>query len=292
MARVWGRGWAEAVEGSLEKGDQGVERTPEKGDPAVERTPEKGDPAVERTPEKGDQRESRALGVVVGSDDPFTRQAFRSGSSGRGIQVLAEGTVTAVAEHLAAECKPDIVLLDVQIAAAQALRAIQHIRASLPNTRILACSAPAGTEFGLLCLRAGAWGYVSKEVDLAVLPSMLRALGHGEAVIPGALAAELVKRFAKPIPPDGPKGGELTTPECRLLEVLRTGRTLPDAAAELGVTLATARRHLGSARRKLAVAPPPPARGAPPPPDQVAPPSSAREAAWSRARNRPREGEP
>lgn len=208
------------------------------------------------------QRESRALGVVVGSDDPFTREAFRSGASVPGIRVLAQGSVTAVTEQLAADLDPDIVLLDVQIAAAQALCAIQQIRARLPGTRILACSTPAGTEFGLLCLRAGAWGYASKEMDLAVLPRMLRALGNGEVVIPPALATELVGRFAGTIPAGRFSAGELSAPECRLLELLRTGLTLPEAAAGLGVTQATARRHLGSAGRKLSLPPPASARGA------------------------------
>ena len=83
---------------------------------------------------------ARNLGVLIGSDDPFTRRAFRSGASAPGIEVLAEGTVTAVAEQMAASLEPDIVVLDVQTAAARALRAIQQIRARAPRTRILACS--------------------------------------------------------------------------------------------------------------------------------------------------------
>ena len=199
---------------------------------------------------------TRKLGVLVGSDDPFTRQAFRTGASSPGIEVLGDGTLTAVSAELALRLEPEIVLLDVQTAAAQALLAIQQVRARLAGTRILACSAPAGTEFGLLCLSAGAWGYVSKEIDLAVLPQILHALGRGEAVIPRALATELVKRFVRSDPVDRLKPAELSPPESRLLELLRTGYTLPNAASELDITLATARRHFGSARRKLSVPPP------------------------------------
>ncbi|MGN6166889.1 MAG: response regulator [Solirubrobacteraceae bacterium] len=204
------------------------------------------------------QPASRKVSVLVGSNDPFTRQALRSGASGPGIEVLAEGSVTAVAEQLAAQLGPDIVLLDVQTTAAHALGAIQQIRARVPGARILACSSPAGTEFGLLCLSAGAWGYLSKEIELAMLPRMLHALARGEAIIPRALATQLVTRFARANPADRLEPGELSPPECRLLELLRTGFTLPEAATELGVTLATARRHFGSARRKLSVPPPAP----------------------------------
>ncbi len=210
----------------------------------------------------GAQMSSGSLTVLVGSDDPFTRQAFRAGARSPGIEVLADGTLGAVTEQLASELEPDIVLLDVQTTAARALRAIQRIRFEAAGTRILACSAPAGTEFGLLCLSAGAWGYVSKEIDLDVLPRVLLALARGEAVIPRALATELVRRLARVSPLDRLQPSEISPPEARLLELLRTGSTLPEAATELGVTLATARRHFGSARRKLSVPPPGSRRGA------------------------------
>ena len=211
------------------------------------------DEALEARPPRGGSAETttRNLGVLVGSDDPFARQAFREGAHARGITVLAEGTVAAVAEDLAIELEPDIVLLDVQTVAAAALRAIRRIRARVPDTRILACSEPAGYDFGLLCLSAGAWGYVSKAIDLAVLPRILRALAQGEAVIPRAMTTELIKRFASASATEGPTSAELSPSECRLVELLSTGLTLPTAADELGITLDTARRHFGSARRKL-----------------------------------------
>jgi DNA-binding NarL/FixJ family response regulator len=201
------------------------------------------------------------LRVLVGSDDPFTRQAFLKGARGPGIKVLAEGTVAAVAGELAAELEPDVVLLDVQTVAAQALRAIREIRLRVAHARVLACSEPAGNEFGLLCLSAGASGYVSKEIDLALLPRILHALAEGEAVIPRGLTTELVERFVKAAAAEGLKSAELSAPECRLMELLRAGLTLPQAAGELGITVGTARRHFGSARRKLSVPPAPPNRG-------------------------------
>ncbi len=166
--------------------------------------------------------------------------------------MLGAGTVAAVADELAAQLKPDVVLLDVQTTAADALGAIQRLRNREPQARILACSAPAGNEFGLLCLSAGAWGYVSKEIDLELLPRLLRALADGEAVIPRALGTELVRRLVRSTPAGHQEPAALTTPERRLLELLRTGESLRAAAAQLGISLATARRHFGSARRKLA----------------------------------------
>jgi DNA-binding NarL/FixJ family response regulator len=168
--------------------------------------------------------------------------------------VVARANLTEAVDNLAAELEPDVVVLDVQLAAATALRAIQQLHLVVPDARILACDAPAGTEFGLLCLLAGAAGYMSKEADLAALPRILRALAGGEVVTPRALATELAHRFVS-ASRRAPKssGHILSRPESQVLELLRTGRPLPEIASDLGIRPSTAQRHLGSARRKLAV---------------------------------------
>jgi DNA-binding NarL/FixJ family response regulator len=173
------------------------------------------------------------------------------GASGPGIKVLAEGTLATVAEQLSLALQPGVVVLDAQNASVEALRAIQQIRAYAPRSGILTCSAPLGTEFGLLCITAGASGYISKDIDLAVLPRVLRAVARGEAVIPRAMASDLLNRYVRPNAGDRAGPAELSSPESRLIGLLGTGLSLPQAAVELGVTPGTARRHLGSARRRL-----------------------------------------
>jgi DNA-binding NarL/FixJ family response regulator len=93
---------------------------------------------------------------------------------------------------------------------------------------------------------------MSKEADLAALPRILRAMADGEVVTPRTLATELAHRFvAASSGASSPPGRALSEPESRVLELLRTGRALPEIAIELGIRPATAQRHLGSARRKL-----------------------------------------
>lgn len=194
------------------------------------------------------------LRVLVCSADPFTRRAFGSGASAPDIEVVARANLMEAVENLAAELEPDLVVLDVQVPAATALRAIQQLHLEAPDARILACDAPAGTEFGLLCLLAGAAGYMSKEADLAALPRILRALAAGEVVTPRALATELAHRFVSASRRSPKSSGHvLSRPESQVLELLRTGRALPEIASDLGIRPSTAQRHLGSARRKLAV---------------------------------------
>ena len=195
---------------------------------------------------------TRKLGVLVCSDDPFTRRAFSSAAGARDIAVVAKLDLTGGVEALAEGLDPDVVVLDVQTQAGRALGTIQRLHEQAPTARILACDAPTGIEFGLLCLIAGASGYVSKEIDLAALPRLVRSLSGGETVIPRALATELAHRFvsasrrARSAP-----GRKLSVPESQVLELLRRGPTLPEVANELGIGVGTVQRHLGSARRKL-----------------------------------------
>jgi len=213
------------------------------------------------TAKRDSSRNGTKLRVLVCSADPFTRRAFGSGASAPDIEVVARANLTEAVENLAAELKPDVVVLDVQVPAATALCTIQQLHLEAPEARILACDAPAGSEFGLLCLLAGAAGYMSKEADLAALPRILRALAAGEVVTPRALATELAHRFVS-AGRRAPKssGHVLSRPESQVLELLRSGRALPEIAADLGIRPSTARRHLGSARRKLAVLANPPHR--------------------------------
>jgi DNA-binding NarL/FixJ family response regulator len=196
----------------------------------------------------------RDLRVVVASDDPFSRQAFRQAASVRGIDVLAADSIAAVAEHHAHEHEPDVVVIDVQLPAVEALRALERVRAAAPTARLLAFSAPASTEFGILCIHAGASGYLSKEIDLAALPRVLRSLTRGEAVISREFATFLVEqmRSGRPRGPRGVRSRAVTGPERVVLELIRSGRTPDAVAVELGITVGTVQRHLASTRRKLA----------------------------------------
>jgi DNA-binding NarL/FixJ family response regulator len=192
------------------------------------------------------------LRVLVCSDDPFTRRAFSSGAGAPDMAVVAKVTLADAVERIAAKHKPDVMVVDVQVSAGRALTTIQRLHEQAPGARILACDAPTSTEFGLLCLIAGGSGYVSKEIDLAALPRLVRSLSAGEAVIPRQLATELAARFVSASArAPAPAGRKLSVPESQVLELLRAGPTLPEVAAELGIGLATAQRHLGSARRKL-----------------------------------------
>jgi two-component system nitrate/nitrite response regulator NarL len=192
--------------------------------------------------------------VLVGSDDPVGRKAITAASRAEGISILDADSVSAVATELAGELEPDIVLIDVQLAPVDALLSVRRVRAAAPDARILVFSSPAATEFGVLCIKAGADGYLSKNINLGVLPNVLGSLGTGEAAISRAFATELVERVRR----NGGRGRPtperaLAARERQVVELAHAGLALPEIASELGISLATARRHLLSVHRLLSV---------------------------------------
>jgi len=206
------------------------------------------DAAPPHDPDAGDA----ALGVVIGSDDPVTRRVFSAAlERARGIDVLAATTIAKVVELVSVELRPDVVVMDVQLVPVEGLMAVAQIRAASAGSRILTFNSPAGTEFGMLCLEAGASGYLSKEVDFESLPRVLLGLVRGEAAISRTLAGELVEHM-RPRARPGRRAEPMTASERRVVEHVQAAPSLERVAEELGVSLTTVRRHLVSARRKVA----------------------------------------
>jgi DNA-binding NarL/FixJ family response regulator len=191
------------------------------------------------------------LRVVVASDDPLSRDALKAASDAPGIELLAAAGVVAMTERLV-ELDADVVVLDAQQSAVEALATLQRLRAVAPLARILVFSSPESIEFGVLCLCTGASGYLSKDIDLGALTRIVRGLDRGETIVSRTLATELIARMRveQPRSTHHPRPA-LSASERRLLEMLRTGRSITAAAAELGIAESTAQRHLASARRKL-----------------------------------------
>jgi DNA-binding NarL/FixJ family response regulator len=111
-------------------------------------------------------------------------------------------------------------------------------------------------EDALRSLRAGAAGYLSKDLDLESLPRAILAASHGEAAISRVLAMRLVEDLRRQAP-EGmglrPVRSALTAREWEILDQLSAGRTAEEIARSLVVATDTVRSHIKSVYRKLGV---------------------------------------
>jgi DNA-binding NarL/FixJ family response regulator len=201
---------------------------------------------------------SDRIRVLIADDHLPTRADIRQAIERHPrFAVCSEVADAVAAVHEALAKRPDVCLLDVRMPGG-GITAVWEITARLPDTKVimLTVSDSDGDLFG--ALRAGASGYLLKDIDPDRLPHVITDVLAGEAALPRHLAARLVQAFRDRGPrrrsvvaPD--TAAQLTSREWEVLDLLRQGLSTGAIARELSVSQATVRSHVSSMLRKLRV---------------------------------------
>jgi NarL family two-component system response regulator LiaR len=196
------------------------------------------------------------LRVIVADDDALVRRVVRDALQRAGIVVIAEAGSGREAIELTLYYKPDVVLMDLVMPGIDGIAATREIVAGLPETKVVILSSSDDDELGLLSLRMGACGYLTKTVDVDSLPRALRAASEGEAVVPRRLTGRLVEAIRR-MREDGaglrPVRSPLTAREWEVLDLLCQGLSTEEIADTLVLSAETVRSHVKSVLRKLRV---------------------------------------
>jgi DNA-binding NarL/FixJ family response regulator len=133
-----------------------------------------------------------------------------------------------------------------------------EISARLPETKIVMLTVSRDDTDLFAALRAGASGYLLKDIDPARLADALESVLNGESALPGSLVARLVSEFRDRSPRrrtivSEADGTQLTSREWQVLELMRQGLTTAQIARRLVVSPATVRSHVASMLKKLRV---------------------------------------
>jgi DNA-binding NarL/FixJ family response regulator len=201
---------------------------------------------------------TRSIRVLIADDHPPTRaEVRRTLEREPDFGVCAEAADAAQAIESAMRERPDICLLDIRMPG-RGTAAAWEISARLPQTRIVMLTVSRDDDDLFAALRAGAVGYLLKDLDPPLLAPALRDVLEGEAVLPGSLAARLVAEFRdrgprrRAVHDDG-LAPRLTSREWQVLDLMRHGLTTVEIARRLVLTQATVRSHIASILRKLRV---------------------------------------
>jgi len=206
--------------------------------------------------------ESTALGgplrAIIADDDAFARRVIRDALEKGGVTVVAEARNGRQAVELAVYYRPDVVLMDVVMPELDGILATRRILKQLPDQLIIVLTGTADEEdeLGLQAIRAGAAGYLSKDVDIEALPRALEAVSRGEAAISRQMTRRLIERIRQA--PNGPIDmrpvkSPLTSREWEVI-VLLEGRMSTEAIADqLVLSTETVRSHVKNILRKLEV---------------------------------------
>lgn len=200
-----------------------------------------------------------AVRVLLADDHAPTRDDIRRTLEADGrFRVCAEAADAAAAVALAVEQRPELVLLDVRMPGG-GLAALWEIAARVPDARVVMLTASEEDNDLFAALRAGADGYLLKDIDPRRLPEALLDVAAGSSAIPRTLVSRMMDEFRQGDPrrraiatPDELRS-RLTSREWQVLDLLARGQSTADIAARLVLSTSAVRAHIASIVRKLGV---------------------------------------
>lgn len=197
-----------------------------------------------------------SLRVIITDDDPMARRVVRDALQNAGITVIAEATNGREAIELASHYKPDVLLMDVVMPGMDGVDATREAVVAVPDTKVVVLTAYDDDDLGLLALRAGAAGFLSKAIDIEDLPQALTGAIADEAVVSPRLTMRLVehlRRVREDTTGMRPVVSPLTDREWEVLDLLCRGRSTEAVADTLVLSPETVRSHIKNLLRKLGV---------------------------------------
>ncbi|MEU4422218.1 response regulator transcription factor [Actinoplanes sp. NPDC024001] len=191
--------------------------------------------------------------VLLVDDQALFREALAVLLSVSGdLEVVGEAADGAQAVERVAALRPDVVLMDLRMPVLGGVAATRRIRAEHPSTRVIALTTFDDDEDVFAALRAGAVGYLLKDVSSERLVEAVRAAVRDESVLHPAVAAKVVARVAQ-LPAAEPPAVPLSERELAVLRLLAEGNSNREIAGALFLAEGTVKNHVTNLLGKLGV---------------------------------------
>jgi DNA-binding NarL/FixJ family response regulator len=201
---------------------------------------------------------SVTIRVLLVDDQALLRKGFRMILEEEpGIEVVGEASGGDEAVSLTAELHPDVVLMDVRMPGMDGIEATSQIARAGSSARVLILTTFDLDEYAFAGLRAGASGFLLKDVPPAGLVAAIQVVARGDAVVSPRITRRLLDTFAQQLPvtsADSDQSTELDTLTEREREVLievAEGLSNAEIAEHLFVSEATVKSHVGKILTKL-----------------------------------------
>jgi two-component system NarL family response regulator len=241
---------AESVGGKLE-----IRSAPGKGTQIIARLPRLLPLSAEET--------VHGIRVLLVDDHTFYREGLHNLLRTRGVQVVGQADNGEVAQALAHQLQPDLILMDVEMPVCDGLEATRRIKAIQPEIKIVMLTVSAAEETLYDALRFGASGYLLKSLPGDHFFNLLAEVLRGETVLSPQLATRALADLtaALPAPPDGPLVGTLPSPTTRpptltprqreVLQKIAQGYSNKEIAQALQISENTVKFHVRATLEQL-----------------------------------------
>jgi DNA-binding NarL/FixJ family response regulator len=187
--------------------------------------------------------------VFIVDDHDLFRVGVRAGL-GPDIEIVGEASEVGSAVEMISERVPDVVLLDVHLPGGGGRFVIEGVRRKHPEVAFLALSASDAAADVVGVVRAGAAGYVTKNISPTELADAIGRVAAGEPVFGPRLAGFLLDAFSD-LPPADPELDLLSEREREVLQLIARGYTYRETGSELFISIKTVESHVSSVLRKL-----------------------------------------
>jgi DNA-binding NarL/FixJ family response regulator len=183
--------------------------------------------------------------IMVTDDHPVVREGFAAMiDTEPDMSVVAQARSGEEALELFRRERPDVTLMDLRMPGMSGVDAIRALRREFPDSRLIVLTTYDGDEDIYRALEAGAQAYLLKDMFCDEILAAIRAVHAGQRRIPAAVGTRLAERMS---------GMDLSEREHQVLELVATGKSNKEIAAEFQITEATVKGHLTNILGKLGV---------------------------------------
>ncbi|WP_190064388.1 response regulator [Streptomyces griseocarneus] len=200
----------------------------------------------------------RTIRVLIADDQPLVRRGLALIlAPDPAFEVVGEAGDGAEAVALAHRMRPDVVVMDIRMPVLDGVAATGRLAQELPGCRVLALSTFDMDEYVVAALRAGACGFLPKDISPEELVAAVRVVHTGEAAVAPRLLTRLISTYVRAPhrsqPPPVAHASELTPRELQVWRLMATGFDNAEIAGEMDISVSTVKNHITSVFAKLGV---------------------------------------